>query len=55
MKVHNEEDAVKGASYLIYSETIQRFVGLVRKGDFLMEEPGGGGPARLVFFQAALA
>jgi len=55
LKVLNEKDVDPDASYLIYSETIQQFVGIARDGAYFMGEPGGGGRARLVFFPAAKA
>ena len=55
LKIYNEKDADPEGSYLIYSEEIQRFVGIARKGAYFMEEPGNGGRARLVFFPAAQA
>lgn len=55
MKMDRERDVNPHASYLIYSETIHAFVGLVRRGEFFMSEPGRGGKARLVFFPAAQA
>lgn len=55
LKMDRGRNANPRGSYLIYSETIHEFVGLVRRGEFFMSEPGRGGKARLVFFPAALS
>lgn len=55
LRVYNMEDADPSGSYVIYSETDQRFIGISRKGSIHMQEPGSGDSARLVFFPAAQA
>lgn len=55
LKIHNAEDVDTEASYLIYDESLQRFIGLVRQGAFLMERPRLTGRSRLTFFPAARA
>ncbi len=55
MRIHDEEDADPAGSYVIYDETLQRFIGLVRRGAFLMSRPVGAGRARLTFYPAAQA
>lgn len=51
MRIHDEEDADPEGSYVIYDETRQRFVGMMRRGTFALESAGPG-RARLVFFPA---
>ncbi len=55
IRIHNEEDADPQGSYLIYDEALQRFIGIVRRGAFMMERPVDAGRARLTFFPAARA
>lgn len=55
IRVHNEEDADPQGSYLIYDESLQRFIGVVRRGAYMLERPVDAGRARLTFFPAARA
>lgn len=53
MQVRNEEDAVPGGSYLIFSETSQRFIGFRRDGIYHLDGSETSRRMQLVFYPAA--
>lgn len=55
MRILNEEDADLAGSYVIYDEALQRFIGIVRRGAFMMARPTGAGRARMTLYPAAQA
>ena len=55
MRFYDEDEAVSGASYLIYSETTQRFIGFRRGVVYHLDGSETSRRMQLVFFPAAQA
>lgn len=55
MQIRDEKDVAPGASYLIYSETTQRFIGFRRGAVYHLDGSETSRRMQLVFFPAAQA
>ncbi|HTK60598.1 MAG TPA: hypothetical protein VL283_05355 [Candidatus Baltobacteraceae bacterium] len=55
MRFYDEDEAVSGASYVIYSETTQRFIGFRRGVVYHLDGSETSRRMQLVFFPAAQA